>query len=156
MSKLLINGFVFKPVESKKRKVSNKPKRTSNKKVYCKCIMSEDNEPIAVCTEIVNGIKSTINRPFSPNSHELKGKLIIFTKTKQQYGRIASIYRTKQEADHFPGVDTQYTPFRNNWVYGGYIIMIEGKKYFDITETVGPIGIYNYLLELEIDEENEK
>lgn len=155
MSKLLISGFVFKPAESKKRVSSNKPKRTSNKKVYCKCDILENGEHVALCIELVDNVKTKVIRPFSPNSYDLKGRLIVFTKTKQQYGRIACIYRTKQEAEHFPGVDTQYTPFRKNWIYGGYIIMIEGKKYFDITETIGPDCIYNNLIGIEIDEENE-
>lgn len=153
----LISGFKFKPVEAKKPRVSSGIKRKSNKKVYCLCQVSNEGEYYAnVIQRLDNGIKCNVVMPFSKRSYNLKGKTIVFTKNKKAYGQIAAIYRTKQEAEHFPGTDEQYTPFRRRWVYGGYIVTFEGKEYFDVTDTYGNKSAFEYLLGSEEDETNEE
>jgi len=150
-----LTGFKFKPVEKKKPRVSTNIKRKSNKKFYCVCEIVNDEYVAKVYEKLEQGVVINYIIPFSEASHELKGKLIVFTKHKIN-GQIAAIYRNKQDATHFPGVDTQYTPFRRNWIYKGYVIIKDEKEYFDITETCGNFSSCNYLLGIvENDEEEE-
>lgn len=150
-----LTGFKFKPAEKKKPKVSTNIKRKSNKKFYCVCEILNDEYVAKVYEKLEANVVVTTIMPFSENSKNLKGKLIVFTKYKIN-NQIAAIYRNIQEATHFPGVDTQYTPFRKRWIYKGYVIIKDGKEYFDITETCGNFSSCNYLLGIvENDEEEE-
>ena len=144
----LLSGFKFKPVEKKKQRVSSAIKRKSNKKVYCKCKVTEEGKYYASFIE-KDETGTIYDRvlPFSENSYNLKGKTIVFTKDAKAYGRIAAIYRTKEQAIHFPGTSEQYTPFKKNWIYGGYIVIIDGIEYFDVIDTCGNYNSSSYLLD---------
>ena len=109
--KLFFGALVFNPVENKKPK-PKAPKRKSGTKAYCVCKQTESGAFYAIVTMIYEkGIKSNKLMPFTKNSYNLKGKTVIFTKDKKLYGQIARIHRSKQEAEHFPGISELYTPF---------------------------------------------
>lgn len=155
MAGKIFGGFVFNPVENRHKKKNNSNgTRKSNKKFYCVCTQTSPDEYIAVVKTKVNNILSDITYSFSPRSYELKGKEIVFTKNAKLYGQIACIRRTKEVANSFPGLPEQYTPFRNNWIYSGYIIKLDGKEYFDITETIGHVNQNKHLLTESYKEEN--
>lgn len=147
MKHSFITGLKFKPIELKKHRTSNTPKRKSNRKLYCKCEILENGEFVAVISTIENNKKTITVCSFSPNSYDLKGKQIVFTKPTDKCKDIICIHRSEQQANHFPGTSEQYTPFRKNWIYRGYIVTFEGKDYFDVTETVGHYNAYYNLLE---------
>lgn len=135
--------FTFKPVECK-----HKVKKNINKpiKAYCICI-EENNKFSAEVSILENNKYKTYKIPFTDNSYSLKGKTIIFSKSKDKYGHITRIHRSIEQAIHSPGLDTQYTPFRDKWIYLGNIVIINDKKYFDVTETIGHINDYKYLID---------
>lgn len=136
----LTGGFTFKP--AKKVTVRNYHKVSG--KTYALCIQEED---IFYAHVKMKENDSRLCMPFSPRSYDLKGKTIVFSVNPDERGNIVTHIRSEQKARHFPGLPTQYTPFRNNWIYSGYIVTIDGKKYFDVESTEGHFEQYHTLLD---------
>lgn len=146
MTKINLNGCSFKPIELRKPK-TNVSKHTYRIKTYCICSEVEPNKFKA----FVN-IPSKLEYPdtlcidFTENSYNLKGKLEVYTTHKDKRGNSMCIIRTETDSIHFPGLPSQYTPFKNNYVYSGYVINVRGKLQFEIKEVLGNKNYYKNLV----------
>lgn len=69
--------------------------------------------------------------PLTPKSLNLKDKIYVFSKTKDEYGNNVLIIRDKLKAHIFFGSPKQFTVVRKNCLISGYIVKIDGKMYFD-------------------------
>lgn len=126
--KNVFTGFAFVPKPPKKSQTT----RCTNMS-YCVCV-KRDNGYYAV----LNTTKGEKIVDFTPNSHNLKGKLIVFTKKLDEHNRPICVYRDEFTAKYGPGLPTQYTPFNNDYVYSGYVIKRKDVYYFDMKECIGP------------------
>lgn len=125
--------FKFKTVD--KPKTKSKPKIKKSKYTYCICSLEEDGFVARVqLNENDDDETKTLVIPFTEQSYSLKGKTKIFTKKPDKDGRIVTILRNKTLSKLHPGIADIYTPLRDNFVYGGYVIEKDKKHYFDITE----------------------
>ena len=132
---ILANNFKFKPVVVKKQ--NNKPKTNKiSKLVYCVCLEETPNNFIA-CVNIPSELEfpDTLNMPFTEDSYTLKGKTNVFMKklVKNKHIRIC---RDKISATHAPGLEEIYTPFRDKYVYSGYIVNFGTHLEFMVNEFV--------------------
>lgn len=89
--------------------------------------------------------------PFTEESLELKGKVIVYSQEKDKYGRHICYHRDPSICKLFPGLPTQYTVVIERLVCSGYVIRKDNKLMFDLKETHG-IGNYMYNLPIRIDE----
>lgn len=134
MKNIKLSNLAFKPINKKPKVTNNK---IANKKLYCVCIETKPN----VFKAYVN-IPSNLEFPdtvaidFSKDSYNLKGKEKVFTVEKDSKGRSICIIRNKLDATNFPGLPSQYTPFKHKFVYSGYVIKINDKHYFDVTDVL--------------------
>ena len=125
--------FKFKTVDKPKTKSTSKIKKS--KYTYCVCSLEEDGFVARVqLNENDDDETKTLVIPFTEQSYSLKGKTKIFTKKPDKDGRIVTILRDKTLSKLHPGIADIYTPLRDNFVYGGYVIEKDKKHYFDITE----------------------
>lgn len=146
MRKCNLNGCSFKPIELKKPKpIVRKPVRRA--KTYCICSEIEPN----IFKAFVN-IPSNLECPdtlcldFTERSYSLKGRTQVFTSYKDKKGKSICIIRNEIEATHFPGLSVQYTSFKDNYVYSGYVVNINGVLQFDIIEVLGRVAEYKELV----------
>ena len=125
--------FKFKTVD--KPKTKSTPKIKKSKYTYCICSLEEDGFVARVqLNENDDNETKTLVIPFTEQSYSLKGKTKIFTKKPDKDGRIVTILRDKTLSKLHPGIADIYTPLRDNFVYGGYVIEKDKKHYFDISE----------------------
>lgn len=125
--------FKFKTVD--KPKIKSSPRIKKSKYTYCICSLEEDGFVARVQLNENNDDETkTLVIPFTEQSYLLKGKTKIFTKKPDKDGRIVTILRDKTLSKLHPGIADIYTPLRDNFVYGGYVIEKDKKHYFDITE----------------------
>ena len=89
--------------------------------------------------------------PFTKESLELKGKVIVYDHKKDEYGHNIEYHRDPFMCKFFPGLPSQYTAVIERLVCSGYVIRKEGKLMFDLKQTHG-IGGYVYDLPNRIDE----
>lgn len=132
-----------------KFKVANKSKHKNNtsikKSKYINCIcFYEDNKFTAhiQINEDNNSEYKSLVLPFTENSYSLKGKTKIFTKIPDKDGKIITIIRDKTLSKLHPGVNDIYTPLRDKFVYGGYIVEINKKHYFDIEDCFTHMNVF--------------
>jgi len=117
-----------------------KPKITKVSKVL-KGIVVVDNDGTYKCSVDYdgNGEKTEI-LPFTKKSFSLVGRQTVFTKTKDENGRIVRIIRDALKAKCFPGSEDKYTPFAPNWIVKGYVVKEGLVKYFDFKDILGVDG----------------
>ena len=89
--------------------------------------------------------------PFTKESLELKGKVIVYSHEKDKYGHHIAYYRDPSMCKLFPGFPTQYTAVIERLVCSGYVVRKDGKLMFDLKETHG-IGNYVHDLPTRIDD----
>lgn len=137
----MIGGFTFKLAKPKVARTTN-ARKVISKLIKGTCILTEEGWKIEISVP-VQGDKFNVQiLDFTPKSYELKGKEYIFSKTQMDlHGNPICIIRTKEHAIAFPGLESQYTPFCENWEYSGYIVKENNKTLFDVHET---IGVYGY------------
>ena len=124
MTKVILTGFAFKPVEKKKKITTSNHNNRVSKKVYCICIEKSPNEFVAhIDMKNDPEFSDILEIPFSEKSYNLKGKEKVFTVNKDKNGKSVMIVRNQQLATIF-----------HNYVYSGYIIKIKGNYYFDVTD----------------------
>ena len=138
----LVHGLAFKPVEYKKNNIT--PKRKYNKRTYMCCVCVQENDKFFAKVRVNN---SDVIIPFTEESYSVKGKREVFTTMLNQFGKPIKIIRSKQHADHFPGIDTQYTPFRKDYVYSGYLVDKDDSKEFAATDIQGHFSQFGHLIE---------
>lgn len=134
--------FKFKAVEKPKQKTA--PKVKKSKYTYCICALEEDGFVARIQLNKDDDAETkTLVIPFTEQSYSLKGKTKIFTKKPDKDGRIVTVLRDKTLAKLHPGIDSIYTPLRENFVYGGYVVEINNQHFFDITECFNNANVFN-------------
>lgn len=89
--------------------------------------------------------------PFTKESLDLKGKVIVYGREKDKYGHYIAYHRDPSMCKLFPGLPTQYTAVREKLVCSGYVVRKDGKLMFDLKETHG-VGNYVHDLPTRIDD----
>ena len=88
--------------------------------------------------------------PFTKESLELKGKVVVYSHEKDKYGHHIKYHRDPSMCKLFPGLPTQYTAVIERLVCSGYVIRKDNKLMFDLKETHG-VGDYVHDLPNRID-----
>ena len=88
--------------------------------------------------------------PFTKESLELKGKAIVYSREKDEYGHYIAYHRDSSMCKLFPELPTQYTTVIERLVCSGYVVRKDGKLMFDLKETHG-VGDYVHDLPNRID-----
>lgn len=137
MSKPLI-GLSFKPVETKKRKITSSKPHKLSKLIYAVCVKDKETGEYRANIVIVGDPHRTIlNIPFSLDSYSLKGKEKVFSiKLDKQTKKHICYIRTPREAILSGEKSRTVTPFCEDWVYSGYLVRIGKNNYFQIKEAV--------------------
>lgn len=137
MTKIKVfTGFQFVP------KPPKKPKLTKYSNIaYCICGKNDKGYFASINT--TDGYKEL---EFTPNSYNLKNRLIVFTKKLDKNKKPIAIYRNEYTAKYSPGLPSQYTPFNRNYIYSGYIVKRDDKYYFDMKECIGPYSVHSALV----------
>ena len=142
--------FNFKVVIKHKTTPVHTGYRKVSRKVYCLCV-EDENEPNNFMAHInlknKDEFTDVLVIPFTSKSYELQGKLNIFSKTKDKHNHIVRIIRDNTQAKLSPVDPELYTPFRNNYVYSGYIVKVNDKHYFDVRECYDNVKYCQYLLD---------
>ena len=89
--------------------------------------------------------------PFTKESLELKGKVVVYSHEKDKYGYHIKYHRDPSMCKLFPGLPTQYTAVIERLVCSGYVVRKDGKLMFDLKETHG-VGNYVHDLPTRIDD----
>ena len=89
--------------------------------------------------------------PFTKESLELKGKVVVYGHEKDKYGHHIKYHRDPSMCKLFPGLPTQYTAVIERLVCSGYVVRKDGKLMFDLKETHG-VGNYVHDLPTKIDD----
>lgn len=145
MTKIVLTGFKFKPVHIKKNVVKHRSNRVSNQ-LYCVCVKEDDEFKAHVNITSELEFPDTLVIPFTEDSYNLKGKTDIFTKVPDKNGKYTRICRTSVHAEQFPNLDELYTPFREMYVYSGYIVIVDGHHEFEVSNFVDHYVNANYLV----------
>ena len=135
-AKNIFTGFTFVPKPPKKPQIT----KCTNKS-YCVCVKRDDGYYASVNT--TDGVKEL---DFTPKSHNLKDRLIVFTKKLDKNKKPIAIYRSEYTAKYSPGLPSQYTPFNKNYIYSGYVVKRNGIYYFDMKECIGPYSVHSSLV----------
>lgn len=155
MSHLILSKLSFKPVEKKKPKVTHNRTNRFSKKLYCVCIEeSLNNFKAYIDMKNDKEFSDILALPFTEKSYDLKGKTKVFSRNKK--GKVCCILRDKLHAKFFPGLPSQYTPFRHNYVYSGYVVTIEGKHYFDVEDIFENVAFCRELVSSRLLKEDNK
>lgn len=148
-----MNSMVFKiNIKPAARTVSKNSSTNSfcriSKKTVGKVFLEDGQYIIRVpAFEVLAGIdESSISAqlvlPFTKQSFELKGKERVFS-TIKDHDRYVCYIRTKDKANRFPGLKSQYTTVAPNWICSGWVVREDGKLKFDLSEPLAPDG-YEY------------
>ena len=134
MINLLSTGFKFKPAAVKKHHTENRHNVIS-RKVYCVCMKNDNNEFVSL-VNIPSDLEfpDTLEVPFTKESYNLKGKTDIFSKEPIDNGKYIRLSRNKIHANMFPNLEEIYTPFKEKYVYGGYLVKIDGHYEFNMID----------------------
>lgn len=143
MSSAILSKLSFKPVEKKRVVNINKP-RVVSKLLFCVCVYNKDTNEFEAHIDMHNdpNYPDTWVLPFTDNSRSLKGKSRVFALELDKFGHHVCIIRDEHHANNFPGLDTQYTPFRDNYVYSGYVVKDNGKHKFDMKNVIEPVSTF--------------
>lgn len=133
----LAKGFKKKPKTSKSDIVSK----------LCIGITVKEGDEYKIRVSLKNNSEypNFIVIPFTKESLELKGKVIVYSHEKEKYGHYIAYYRDPYLCKLFPGLPSQYTAVRDKLICSGYVIRKDGKLMFDLTETH---GVGNYVHDL--------
>ena len=146
MTKVILTGFKFKPIHIKKQR--NKSSSTHvSKRLYCVCI-EESPENFKAYINIPSDLEfpDVYVIPFTKTSYNLTGKTDIFSRYPDKNGKYTRLCRTKVHANSFPNLEELYTPFRDRYVYSGYIVNIDGQHEFEATEFIDHYINANHLV----------
>lgn len=88
--------------------------------------------------------------PFTKESLELKGKVIVYSHEKDEYGHHIAYHRDPFMCKLFSELPTKYTAVIERLVCSGYVVRKDGKLMFDLKETHG-VGNYVHDLPIRID-----
>ena len=88
--------------------------------------------------------------PFTKESLELKGKSIVYSHHKDQYGHNIEYHRNDIMCKLAPGHPILYTTVIERLVCSGYVVRKDGKLMFDLKETHG-VGDFVHNLPNRID-----
>lgn len=75
--------------------------------------------------------------PLTDKSLNLKGKTVIFSKTKDKHGKYTKYYRSESEAIINPGSSELYNSVANDQVVTGYIIRYSNRMEFELVACHG-------------------
>ena len=132
-----------------------KPKTSKPNRVSRLCIgttIKEGNEyKIKISLKNDPEYPDFIVVPFTKESLNLRGKIIVYSHNKDKYGHHIAYYRDPFMCKIFPGLPIQYTAVIEKLVCSGYVIRKDGKLMFELKETHG-IGNYVHDLPTRIDE----
>ena len=124
-------GLRFKLAEPKKR--NSKPVRVSNHIYNGVCF--KEGEVWKIHVPYPDDTQM-IALEFTEKSYSLK-RPVVFKHGRDKEGRYHMVVRQEREYKYSPGLDTQYTPFCEDFVYKGYIVRIYDKLYFDMIDIIG-------------------
>lgn len=152
MPKPLI-GLSFKPVETKRTRISYKPRRLS-KLIYAVCSKDKETDEFRANIVVVgNPHRTILNIPFSLSSYDLRGKEKVFsTKIDKQTKKHICFIRTHTEALLSSRTSKRLTSFCEDWVYSGYVVKIGKQIYFDIKECIFHKDFFHENLEVKAEE----
>lgn len=135
--------------------LKKKPKASKPNRISRLCIgttIKEGNEyKIKISLKNDPEYPDFIVIPFTKESLDLKGKTIVYSHEKDQYGHNIVYHRNSFMCKLSPGPTTKYTAVIERLVCSGYVIRKDGKLMFDLKETYG-IGNYVHDLPSKIDE----
>lgn len=134
--KNVFTGFQFVPKPKKKPQVTK-----CTNMAYCVCVKRDDGYYARINTS-----KGEKEIDFTPKSHNLKDRLIVFTKKLDKNKKPICVHRNEVTARYSPGISSQYTPFNNNYIYSGYVVKRNGIYYFDMKECIGAYSSYSSLV----------
>lgn len=135
MGNVILKGFSLVPHFSPKRKTQVKEQKDKvvSKLLYCICVLQEGEFMAHINTKGTEDFEDIVCLPFTEESKSCKGKNKVFNINPTSYGDKICIMRNEDDMRHTMPTE-QYTPFRNNYVYSGKIVRINGKHYFNIEE----------------------
>lgn len=137
----LLSGLKIAIASPKKSRKTSKYKRESNNLITALVIEDENNELKASIDTNKIGIKEVLN--FTDESFELKDRISIFSKQKDDNGKRIRFIRDVWSAKFFPGLKENYIPFNKNWLVKGYVVTNGLNKLFDFKELIGIKGYIN-------------
>ena len=127
------NGFTFKPVVIKPKKITSSHKPLT-KILYCLATKDENNQWIAkINTKGIEGYEELTILPFTEKSFELKGRNNVFRTKKDKTGHWVRVIRTDVEAEFYPGNIQDYCTLCENCVFSGHIVKVDGITQFDMS-----------------------
>ena len=139
----LAKGFKKKPKVSKSNRVSRLCIGTT--------IKEGDEYKIRISLRNDPEYPDFLVIPFTKESLELKGKVVVYGHEKDKYGHHIKYHRDPSMCKLFPGLPTQYTAVIERLVCSGYVVRKDGKLMFDLKETHG-VGNYVHDLPTRIDD----
>lgn len=150
MIKLNFPAFTIKPASKPKRESKSTGSNISRK---CYAVVKEiDGEFKAVININKQHIRlkegdelsnEQLVLPFTEHSLDLKGKIYVFLKEKNEYGHYVCVIRDTTTSNLAPGLPIQYNAVHENLLLAGHIIRKNGKMYFEYEDLVA----YHYLSE---------
>lgn len=121
------------------------------KLTYALCVSNEEFGFLAVVnTKGIEGYKDKVTCKFTEESLDLKGKPVVFYKTPDKQGRYTRILRTDVDAKFYPGSPITYMTTCPNHVYSGHLVKRNNCYEFDITEYMGSLKQFGYLLDCDV------
>lgn len=131
--KVPTNGFTFKPIVVKPKRISNTHKAIT-KILYCVAHKNEKGEWEAhINTKGLENYKDVTILPFTEKSFELKGRNDVFYHEKDKYNHWTRIIRTDADANNTPGNPITYCTLCENCVFSGHIVKIDSEYQFDMS-----------------------
>ena len=143
MTKLNISLKIAVP---KKQKITSKPFITIEAKNKKGCVFINENREYRVSIVSENDkVYNNMILPFTKESFDLKGRVNIFSKTKDEHNRYVRYVRNSEQAKYFPGDPNVYVPFAPNWIVTGNIVKENLVLKFDFISLVTIKG-YNVMI----------
>lgn len=137
MTHVILSKLSFVPIEKRRNAVqrqSNTAHKLTNK-VYCACI--KDSNEFKACVKLPNNtdFPDCLILDFTEESKKLIGKTDIFSCNPDKTGKYLHIIRTELDSSYYTNPEL-YTPFREEYVYSGYIVKIQNKMFFDVLDII--------------------
>lgn len=127
-------NFTFKVAKPKKVK---KTIVTVSKLVTGVCFKDENNVwKIRVSMDNSDSNPSLLILEFTERSHNIKNKTILFNHCELGKTGLPTKYIMPTK---LIGLKSNYSPFCEDYEYSGYLVRIDGKLYFDVTNLLGKI-----------------
>uniref|UniRef100_A0AAU8MHV6 Uncharacterized protein n=1 Tax=Geladintestivirus 5 TaxID=3233137 RepID=A0AAU8MHV6_9CAUD len=143
-------GFTINIAKGLKKSKASKPNRVSRLCIGT-TIKEGDEYKIQISLRNDPEYPDFLVVPFTKQSLELKGKVIVYSHKKDKYNHYIEYHRDSSMCKLFPGLPTQYTAVIEKLVCSGYVIRKDNKLMFDLKETHG-FGDYVHDLPIKIDE----